>query len=316
MRAERKRLVSVIVVLYNSSAYVEGCFESLGKVTYRPIELIVVDNGSEDDSVLRVRKISNGFDFPCVLNCLGRNRGFAKASNLGAVASRGEILFFLNPDTEIFPDAVDALVEAFADDSVGIAGCRIYYPDRRTLQHAGGYIRDNGLTMHYGFNEIDTGQYSQIRDVQYVTGAAIAVRKDIFMRVGMFDTGYYPAYFEETDLCLKVRRLKYRVVYVPGARVVHHESTTTGRFTGRYYYLYHKNRIRFIIKNYSLDFILNRALPLEQKWIGMIQPEEQAVPLNKAYLANIFRLPATILSRWRTEKLLSAPRIEDTVSEL
>ncbi len=315
-RVENEKAVSVIVVLYNSSAYIEQCFKSLGKVTYRPIELITVDNGSEDDSVFRARKISNDFDFPCVFSCLGRNKGFAKASNIGAAISSGDILFFLNPDTEIFPDAINALVEAFNDDSVGIAGCRIYYPDRMTLQHTGGFIRDNGLTMHYGFNEIDTGQYSEVRDVQYVTGAAIAVRKDIFTKVGMFDTGYYPAYFEETDLCLKVRRLKYRVVYVPGARVIHHESTTTGRFTERYYYLYHKNRIRFILKNFSLNFILNRALPLEQKWIGMINPEEQALPLNKAYIANILRLPVILLSRWRTEKLLSAPRIEDTVSEL
>ncbi len=316
LSSAEKRLVSVVLVLYNSYEYVGQCLRSLGEVTYRPVELVIVDNGSEDDSVLCARRIANGFDFPCVLSTLGKNRGFARASNLGAVLSKGQILFFLNPDTEIYPDAIDALVGAFADERVGVAGCRIYYPDGKTLQHAGGYIRDNGLTMHFGFNEADCRQYAKLKDVPYVTGAAIAVRKDVFTQAGMFDPGYYPAYFEETDFCLKVRRLKYRVVYVPEARVVHHESTTTGRFTERYYYLYHKNRIRFIIKNFSLDFILNRALPLEQKWIGMIEPEEQAVPLNKAYMANIIKLPATLFARWRTDRLLSAPRIEDTVSEL
>jgi GT2 family glycosyltransferase len=170
--------------------------------------------------------------------------------------------------------------------------------------------------MHYGVGQLDTGQFDEMKDVAYVTGAALAVRRDVFLRAGKLDPGYYPAYFEETDLCLRVRRLGYRVAYVPGAKVVHHESVTTGRFTERYYYLYHRNRIRFMFKNYSWRFLLERALPMEERWLKMIEPWEQAVPLNKAYLLNIARLPLTLTARRRMERALRARRLEDTVSEL
>lgn len=309
-------LVSVIIVLYNSADYIGPCLRSLAGLEYVNYELILVDNGSEDGSSLVARKAAEEAGVDCVISRLESNSGFAKANNLGFGLSTGEIVLLLNPDTEVFPDTLDMLVRSFEDESVGIAGCKLYYPDRKTIQHAGGFIRDNGLTMHYGVGEEDRGQFDEVRDVMYVTGAALAVRRGVFTRVGMLDTGYYPAYFEEADLCTAVRRLGRRVVYYPAARVIHHESTTTGKFTEKYYYLYHRNRIRFLLKNFSLGFLLERALPMEERWLGMIAPEEQSIPLNKAYLANIAMLPLTLAARLKNDRLLEAPRLEDTVGEL
>lgn len=309
-------LVSVISVLYNSADYLEACISSLGEVSYRPLELVLVDNGSTDGSPLKARECARAAGLDCVISLLKGNPGFAAANNHGFAISRGEVLLLLNPDTEVFPDAVDALVTALQSPGAGLAGCKIYYPDRKTLQHAGGFVRDNGLTMHYGFNEPEEGQYDTIADVPYVTGAALAIGRGIFARAGMLDTGYRPAYFEETDLCLRVRRLGYRVIYAPGARVVHHESVTTGRFTSSYYYLYHKNRVRYMLKNYSLGFLRNRTLPFEARWLDILPPEEKGWPLEKAYLANVISLPLTMISRLRMERRLGRPRIEDTVSEL
>jgi len=311
---EAQPRVSIIIVLFNSADYIEACIESLRSVEYPNIELIMVDNGSQDGSARLAREAARRAGIECFLSVLGRNRGFARANNMGFALSTGGILLLLNPDTEVYPDTVTEIVRAFDDRSVGVCGCKIYDPDRQTIQHAGGYVRDNGLSMHYGVGEKDEGAYEELRDVMYVTGAALAVRRDIFERAGMLDPGYYPAYFEETDLCLSVRRMGHRVVYVPGARVMHHESTTTGKFTERYYYLYHKNRIRFLLKNFSWRFLLDRALPMEQRWTGMIAPEEQAIPLNKAYLANIAALPRTLVARRAADRRLRAPRIEDTVS--
>lgn len=309
-------LVSVIIVLYNSADYLEACIGSLGSVDYTPLELVLVDNGSTDGSPVKARECAREAGLDCVISLLEGNPGFAAANNHGFTLARGEVLLLLNPDTEVFPDAVEELVGALQVTDAGLAGCKIYYPDRRTLQHAGGYVRDNGLTMHYGFNEPDEGQYDVISDVPYVTGAALAIRREMFERAGMLDTGYRPAYFEETDLCLRVRRMGYRVLYVPGARVVHHESVTTGRFTSSYYYLYHRNRVRYMLKNYSLGFLLNRTLPFEARWLEIVPPEEKGRPLEKAYLANILNLPLIVLSRLRMERRLGRPRIEDTVSEL
>ena len=308
-------LVSIIVVLYNSGSYLEPCLEALASLEYRPIEFIFLDNGSSDDSVAVARKTARRCGLPCLVSELGRNLGFAAANNRGIELSRGEIVLLLNPDTQVYPDTVTALVDAFLEDrTVGVAGCKIYYPDRVTLQHAGGFVRDNGLTMHHGADERDEGQWDRAADVHYVTGAAMAALRPIFLRVGMFDQGYFPAYFEETDLCWCVRRVGYRVRYVPSARVVHLESVTTGKFTERYYYLYHRNRIRFLIKNFPRRFLIDRALPFEKKWRTMIDPEEQAGPLLKAEAANIRMLPRTLLARRRAERLLRVPYLEDTVS--
>jgi GT2 family glycosyltransferase len=302
--------------MFDSASYIEPCLASIASLEYTPFEVILVDNASSDDSPVKAREAAGRSNLDCIISRLGRNRGFAAANNHGFSLAVGEVIMLLNPDTEVYPDAVGALVEAIRDPDIGLAGCKIYYPDRRTLQHAGGYIRDNGLTMHYGVDEPDNGQYDELADVAYVTGAAIAVKRDVFVKAGMLDEGYFPAYFEETDLCLRVRRLGRRVVYVPDAKVVHHEAVTTGKFTSRYYYLYHKNRIRYMLKNYSWRFLLDRALPFEEKWIGMIAPEEQAIPLNKAYLANAASFPITMLARSRMERRLRSPRIEDTLSEI
>jgi O-antigen biosynthesis protein len=307
--------VSTVVVLYNSSDYIEACLDSVAASAH-PTQVVMVDNASTDGSAAVARKAAEGRGMNCLISVLQKNSGFARANDLGFRLATGDVILLLNPDTELYEDTIDALLRSFEDPSVGIAGCKVLYPDRKTLQHAGGWVRDNGLTMHYGVGEEDTGAWDTLADVPYVTGAALAVRRDVFERAGMLDAGFYPAYFEELDLCLHVRRLGYRVVYVPEARVVHHESVTTGKFTARYYYLYHKNRVRFLIKNFSWRFLLDRSLPMERRWLPMISMEEQGRPLKMAYLANALALPRTMLARWLTELRLKGPRIEDTSPEL
>ncbi len=309
-------LVSVVIVLYNSSEHIGPCLESVASLDYCPVEVVLVDNGSRDDSVMVARRKAAESGLACLVSELPRNVGYAGAVNNGASLASGDVLLLLNPDTEVYPDMVSALVEALSDRTVGVAGCKVYNPDGVTLQHTGGYVRDNGLTMHYGVGERDEGQFDEARDVFYVTGAALAVGRGTFAEAGAFDAGYYPAYFEETDLCLRVRRMGYRVVYVPGARVLHHESVTTGRFTKRYYYLYHRNRVRFLLKNFSWRFLRDRALAMERRWLGMIDISFEGKPLRKAYVLNALMLPRTLLARWAVERALRAPRIEDTVSEL
>jgi GT2 family glycosyltransferase len=113
------------------------------------------------------------------------------------------------------------------------------------------------------------------------------------------DEGYFPAYFEETDYCFRARRAGYRVIYVPGAVVYHHESVGLKKFSRRFYYHYHRNRIRFVLKNYSLkDFALKFALS-EVHWLRRYTPKEQIEPLVRAYLANLISIGDTVASRAR-----------------
>lgn len=317
VETDSRGLVSIIIVLYNSADYIEACLESISRLDYGPMELVLVDNDSSDGSASIARECARASGITsCLISRLERNRGFAAACNHALSLSDGGLLLMLNPDTEVYPSMVTELVDTFESESIGIAGCKVLYPGGEVIQHAGGFVRDNGLAMHYGYNEEDEGQHDALADVPYVTGAALMVRRDVFTRAGMLDEGYFPAYFEETELCLKARRLGYRVVYVPGARVIHYESTTTGKFSPRYLYLFHKNRIRYMLKNYSVRFLFERALPFEQMYLDALEAEEQLAPLGKAYLANLAILPRTLIARWRMERLLGCERIEDTVCEL
>lgn len=309
-------IVSTIVVLFNSADYIEACLDSVRDSSFGDMQLVLVDNGSKDGSAMLARRIASRDGIDCQISMLQKNSGFARANNRGFELAAGRIILLLNPDAELYEDTVGEIVKAFEDESVGIVGCKVYYPDRQTLQHAGGYVRDNGLTMHYGVGEKDEGRYDEPRDVPYVTGAALAVRRDLFERLGELDPHFYPAYFEELDLCLQARRLGYRVLYVPSARIIHHESTTTGRFTKRYYYLYHRNRIRFLLKNFSWRFLLDRSWAMERRWLELIDPAEQNTPLLRAYQTNLLRLPFTLCARFLMERRLRSPRLEDTVSEL
>lgn len=315
MKVGRPR-VSAIVVLFNSADYIEACIDSISRSSLEDVELLLVDNGSRDSSALLSRRIAERDGVDCAVSVLQKNSGFARANNRGFSLASGEIILLLNPDAELYEDTLDELIGAFEDADVGIVGCKVYYPDRETLQHAGGYVRDNGLTMHYGVGEKDDGSYDEPREVAYVTGAALAVRRSLFERLGLLDPGFYPAYFEELDLCLHARRLGYKVLYAPRARIIHHESTTTGKFSKRYYYLYHRNRIRFLLKNFSWRFLLERSMVMERRWLKLIDPADQQTPLRRAYQSNFIRLPLILLARLALERRLSAPRLEDTTEEL
>ncbi|MFN8176372.1 MAG: glycosyltransferase, partial [bacterium] len=169
-------------------------------------------------------------------------------------------------------------------------------PGWRVIQHAGGTLRENALTDHIGRGEEDQGQHDAPRDCPYVTGAAFAMRRKVLEEVGLLDERYLPAYFEETDLCFRVRRRGYRVVYEPGARLVHHEGTASGGTQSeRFLYNYHKNRLRFVLRQYSPRAFLRRFVPAEIAWMRAFMPPEQKKPLARAYAVNALRLPLTLL---------------------
>ncbi len=216
------------------------------------MEIIVADNASGDRSVEAAKEAADGAKLDIKLLTLAANLGCAGGNNVGWRESRGEIVLFLNPDTEVRPDTVRELVMPLVQDpSVGATGAKIYWPGTRRIQHAGGRIYPNGMTDHWGKGEEDTGQHDVPRDVDYVTGAGFAVRRVILERLNGFDEEYFPAYFEETDLCTRIRRLDYRIRYIPTAMLDHHESVTLGAQSRGFRRMYHGMRMRFIWKNYT-----------------------------------------------------------------
>jgi GT2 family glycosyltransferase len=235
--------VTLVIVTYNSSGALAGCAASLAAVeVVGGYELIIVDNASRDDSVAQVRAL-----FPAArLLENTQNRGFAAAVNQGVAAGTGRIVATLNPDTEVTAGWLQALVERLdADAGIGVVGSVIRDADGQ-VTHTAGTV--DAVTYRTGHAD---GAAGSLDDVAYVTGAGIALRRADWDALGGFDEGFFPAYFEDLDLCLRVRARGQRCVVVAAAQLVHRESSSTGKYSGAFYYYYHRNRLRMVRKQLS-----------------------------------------------------------------
>ena len=226
-------VASIVIVTYGQRALTEACLRSLdralGPELGRSFEIVVVDNDSPDDTVAM---LSTWADRVTVL-AQAANRNFAGGCNIGARASRGEILIFLNNDTIVGAGVLEGLVETVREPGVGAAGLRLLYPDGG-LQHAGFLLVVNPnesaiplpghlLYRHDGDHPAGRATY----ELDAVTGACLAVGRDVFDEVGGFDEGFVNG-CEDVDLCFKVRATGRSIVYRGDLTVEHHEGGTRG----------------------------------------------------------------------------------------
>jgi GT2 family glycosyltransferase len=188
------------------------------------VEVIIVDDASPDQSIQALRTIEG---LRLVEN--GQNLGFVGSCNTGAKAARGKYLVFLNNDTQVTSGWLDALLNCFAEEpDCGLAGSRLVYPDGR-LQEAGGWVFSDGTSWNVGrFDSRTASAYSYRRRTDYLSGAAIMIRRDLFLELGGFDERYAPAYYEDTDLAFAVRDAGFSVFYEPNSVVVHCEGISAG----------------------------------------------------------------------------------------
>jgi GT2 family glycosyltransferase len=225
-RTPQPPLVTVIIPVFNHRAVTTRCLQSIATSWFEslPVQFIVVDDGSTDDTAALVTNLQ-GVDY--VYN--SRNEGFVHACNRGAQLARGKYICFLNNDTVVRDGWLDHLVNTIErDETIGVVGSKLVYPDGR-LQEAGAVVWRNATGWNVGRNEDPNDpRFNFVRDVDYVSGAALLIRRDLFFRVGGFSDEFRPAYYEDVDLCFKVHALGARVVYQPRSVVVHYESVTSG----------------------------------------------------------------------------------------
>jgi GT2 family glycosyltransferase len=236
-------LVSVCVLVLTDPTLALDCLDSLAaaSVDYA-VETIVVANGTSEEalSVLEPRD-------DIVLVRSGTNLGFAGGNNLAADLARGRFLLLINDDSTVEEGFVNRLVAtAEADPTIGAVGGRILAADG-SLQEAGSVLLRDGWATHVGLGlGPDTRAFDYVRDTDYVSANGMLVRRSAWDAVGGLDERYFPAYYEDVDLCLALRRQGYRVVYEPRARVHHLESQSTSR---RYRnFLLIRNRRRLVDK--------------------------------------------------------------------
>ncbi|MDO4265816.1 MAG: glycosyltransferase [Eubacteriales bacterium] len=219
--------VSIVLPVYNQIAYTYACVRSIIEHTdsdETPYEIILADDVSMD-ATSNVEKYIQGL----VVSRNAENQGFLKNCNQAAKKARGEYIFFLNNDTRVTDGWLSSLVSMMdADRSIGLAGSKLIYPDGR-LQEAGGIIWDDGSGWNYGrLDDPEKPQYNYVKEVDYISGAAIMIRTDLWEEIGGFDERYAPAYCEDSDLAFEVRRHGKRVVYQPKSVVVHFEGISNG----------------------------------------------------------------------------------------
>jgi GT2 family glycosyltransferase/SAM-dependent methyltransferase len=216
--------VSIVIPVHGKWAVTAQCLRSFAAHPPTvPYELVVVDDASPDDSRARLG------DVPGLrVVALDVNRGFIGAVNAGLEACRGEYVVLLNNDTEITEGWLEALLETVREPGVGLVGSKLVYPDGR-LQEAGGIIFENAGGWNYGrTGDPSLERYNVPRDVDYCSGAAVMVRRDLLTELGGLDEHFAPAYYDDVDLAFTLRERGLRVVYQPRAVVVHHEGVSHG----------------------------------------------------------------------------------------
>lgn len=226
---KRDRGVSIVVLTHNQLEYTRQCVEALEETT-RNYQLVVVDNGSTDDTPAYLRGLMDSrSNVEVLLN--ERNVGFAAGCNQGVAASRFETICLLNNDTVPTPGWLEAMKKVLGRD-VGAVGSKLVLPDR-TLQHAGIAFQQRSVpTPHFwpyhrflGEPE-DAPAANVLEQVPAVTAACLLTTKDVWRRVGGMDEGYVVANFEDVDFNLAVRDAGYKVLYQPESCLTHYWGTT------------------------------------------------------------------------------------------
>ncbi len=234
---------------WNGAHFLDPCLaaldaQTIGGLSSGAFEIVVVDNGSTDDTAAVLMR------WPTVRVLRFRvNRGFAAAVNAGIRAARAPVIVLLNNDTEVDPGWLAALLAALeAHPEAGMATSKVRLFDRRDVLHTTGDRVDlAGCPSNRGVWEIDRGQWDAARNVFGANAAAAAYRMALFDDVGLFDE-VFGSYVEDVDLAWRARLAGWSCVYVPEALVYHHLSATGGGALASY--LVARNRVWLIARNY------------------------------------------------------------------
>jgi len=278
--------VSIIIPLWNGEKWIRPCLAALaGQTRGAPfaVEVVVVDNGSQDTSPAIVEE-----EFPDTRLIRNRgNLGFAGGCNVGLAAATGDLLVLLNQDTLTQPGWLAGLVTALQEPGVGVAGSLALLLDGKTIQHAGGVVDwPLGVARHLGYGDLLTERQQQPGNVQFVTGASLALRREVLERIGPLDEGFWPGYYEDVDFCWRAWDAGYSIRYTPSSTLIHRESSS---FTDSVYTAWARlrGRLRFCLKHLPAQRFVDEFLPAEAAYQPTVLAGERHGQIARAYLEAI-----------------------------
>lgn len=272
--------VSVVVVLFNQAGLSRQCLSALADQRDVCFETIVVDNASNKRTAEMLRCV----DGATILRNTD-NLGFLSAANQGAARARGRHILFLNNDAIVHAHALrQAVLRLDGDSSIAAVGGRIVLGDG-TLQEAGCIVYRNGSTVGYGRGQDPHAPaFAFLRDVDFCSGAFLMLRRTLWQNLGGFDPAYAPAYYEDTDLCLRIQDAGYRVVYDPNVWLTHFEwaSATAPDAATR---AMEERRAQFAVRHQgrlSARPDPGESSPARDRWLATVRPRilliDNAVP--------------------------------------
>ena len=265
--------LSIVVVSFNTRRLLCDCLESIQAHVSPEVRVIVVDNASMDGSLEMVR---TKFPTVCALSN-PENLGFAKANNTALPHCQSEYIFFLNPDTVIFDDTMQAAV-AYMDreQNVGLAGARLINPDGS---------HQASVEKEYPRQRFDREKQLALKrlkgEIAWVKGAAMITRRDLILELGGFDEDFF-LYAEETDLCLRIRQAGWAIGYIEAARVTHWggESEKPNLPVAVWEKKY-RAELRFMKKHYSAKAMLSSIRANRRQAIYRVLTLQLTIPFSR-----------------------------------
>lgn len=223
-------VVSIVLPVYNQAPFTLACLDALlAHRSHHRFEVLVGDDASTDATAIALAVPMTGVRH--VRHA--ENLGFVRNCNATAAQARGRYVVFLNNDTLVLPGWLDELIATLeSEPGIGLAGSKLVYPDGR-LQECGAIVWRDGSAWNYGrLADPRQPEFCYRRDVDYVSGASIALRRETWQQLGGFDELFAPAYAEDADLAFRVRAHGLRTMVQPQSQLLHFEGISSGTDLG------------------------------------------------------------------------------------
>lgn len=253
-----QKQVFIVVLNWNGLDDTRECIRSLQDNTYANYKIVVVDNASADNSREILRK-----EFPSATIIANEtNLGFAGGNNVGisySLKNGADYILLLNNDTAVEKDFLSELIaKAETERKIGLLEPKIcYYSERDTIWFAGGKVSRLKISgTHVGLNKKDDGKFDVMKEVDYLTGCCLLIKRSVFENIGKLSEDYF-LYYEDTDFCLRAKKAGFKCIYVPKSRIYHKVSRSTKPGSPSYIYYHTRNGLMLAARNGN---IVNRLL--------------------------------------------------------